>query len=460
MLFHAESAELREEYLPVIDKMAEQVRAHAGGEVVIAANGETQALAYDRARAVQSALLSRLDPGQAQDLKVSLRTDSGRSGQHPGRARRDAGARHGAVRYRFVGDQARVRPVIDKVAADIAKLGGGVVGVVGHADQRGSDAYNVALGLRRAKAVYAAIAAKLDPEVRSKLRVEISDDPTAPVGLQGRQEVRHEQDDEQDDAPHRADRRAVLFVAVPVHAQDAAPAPANDAVQCTDAGCSSDQGVLMRVRTRGEREPVTSGTTNASSSAALQPDRRVTVETEQPGKAVATGKWSVQLPNGGVIWATEDPDLGQPSLSVSAPSLVAFDGTRITAPVRFHAYSNYPGFIERAEVLVYRASDTDLVEPVCACRCRVAAVSDAQWDGALPAGLVARQGDELVYPGARHGADGSVDETWPNRLQLVKPHGKPSAARSCCAMRWNASQGRRSRSRMPNRVRSPTACSA
>ena len=55
-----------------------------------------------------------------------------------------------------------------------------------HADKRGSDAYNVALGLRRAKAVYAAIAAKLDPEVRAKLRVEISDDPTAPVGLQSR----------------------------------------------------------------------------------------------------------------------------------------------------------------------------------------------------------------------------------------------------------------------------------
>jgi outer membrane protein OmpA-like peptidoglycan-associated protein len=60
-----------------------------------------------------------------------------------------------------------------------------VVGIVGHADRRGADAYNAALGLRRAKAVFDAIAAKLDPGVRSRLRVEISDSPTAPVGIRG-----------------------------------------------------------------------------------------------------------------------------------------------------------------------------------------------------------------------------------------------------------------------------------
>ena len=206
-------------------------------------------------------------------------------------------------------------------------------------------------------------------------------------------------------------------------AQEPVPATGGDAdaVRCTDAECSSDQGVLMRVRTRGMREPVTSGTSSGSGSQALQPDRRVTIATEQPGKAVAIGKWSVQLPDGGVIWATEDPNLGQPALSVSAPSLVAFDGTRITSPVRFHAYSNYSGFIERAEVLVYRASDTDLVEPIASVPLPVAAVSDAEWDGALPPGFVARQGDELVYLVRAYGADGSTDETYPNRLQLVKP---------------------------------------
>ncbi len=193
------------------------------------------------------------------------------------------------------------------------------------------------------------------------------------------------------------------------------------AVDCQGDTCTTDQGVLMRIRTRGERQPVTQGTTTQSSSQALQPDRRVTVETEQPGKAVAIGKWSVSLPNGGVIWATEDPNLGQPSFNVSAPSLVAFDGKRIVKPVRFYAYNNYSAFIDRAEVLVFRASDSDLVAPLATVPLPVAAVSDVQWDGTLPEGFEARAGDELVYLVRAYGADGSYDETYPRRMQLVKP---------------------------------------
>ena len=82
-------------------------------------------------------------------------------------------------------------PVLDKVAADIEALaatarGELIVGVVGKADARGGDAYNVQLGLRRAKAVYEALATRLSPEVRARVRVQTSEDPTAPVGLQRR----------------------------------------------------------------------------------------------------------------------------------------------------------------------------------------------------------------------------------------------------------------------------------
>ena len=218
---------------------------------------------------------------------------------------------------------------------------------------------------------------------------------------------------------------AALAGMVPaLHAQDmeanAAPQPAGE-VTCTGDTCMSAGEVVLQVRTRGEREPEMRGTTVQSSSEALQPDRRVDIQAEQPGKAVAIGKWSVQLPNGGVIWATEDPNLGQPSFNVSAPSLVPFDGTRVTKPVRFYAYSNYPAFIERAEVLVYRASDVDLVDPLATVALPVAGVSEVQWDGTMPASFEARAGDELVYLVRAYGADGSFDETYPRRMQLVKP---------------------------------------
>ena len=213
-------------------------------------------------------------------------------------------------------------------------------------------------------------------------------------------------------------------------AQEAAPAP-QDATRCDGSGCTSDEGMVFTIRTRGEQRPVTKGTSDGSDANALQPDRRVTVEAERvesswnhdlkTGEALAIGKWSTDLPGGGVIWATEDPNLGQPQYSVSAPSMVAFDGGRITKPVRFYAYSNYPDFIKRAEVLIYRASDADLVTPLATVPMPVGAVTDVEWDGALPAGFEARAGDELVYLVRAYGADGSFDETWPRRMQLVRP---------------------------------------
>ncbi len=211
---------------------------------------------------------------------------------------------------------------------------------------------------------------------------------------------------------------AIAQSASPV--QSDAPAPPAK-IDCTGDTCTGDDGLLLRVRTRGEQQPETRDTTDADSSPKLQPDRRVTVETEQPGKVVAVGKWSAQLPDGGVVWATEDPNLGQPQFNISAPSLVAFDGSKVVRPVRFYAYSNYPAFIKRAEVLIYRATDTDLVAPLATVDLPVSGVSEAAWDGTLPAGFKARAGDELLYIVRAYGADGSYDETYPRRMQLVKP---------------------------------------
>ena len=187
-------------------------------------------------------------------------------------------------------------------------------------------------------------------------------------------------------------------------------------VACGASGCTSDGEVLVRVRTRGEREPAA-----AAADDGLASDRRVTIEAEQAGRVSAVGKWTVQLPDGGVVWATEDPNLGQPVLNASAPSLVAFDGGRITKPVRFYVQGNYSSFISDAEIVVFAGKDTDLVKPLARIPLEVAAVADAEWDGSLPAGVVARDGDELQYIVRVRDAEGSVDETFPQRLQLVRP---------------------------------------
>ncbi|KRG67728.1 hypothetical protein ABB27_09205 [Stenotrophomonas terrae] len=201
----------------------------------------------------------------------------------------------------------------------------------------------------------------------------------------------------------------------------ASPAAEAPALDCSDNGCSNEQGLLFQLRTRSYDQPVTTGTSPRSSIEALQPDRRVTVARELPGQAIAVGRFSVQLADGGVVWATEDPNLGQPELAVSAPSFAAYDGQSIIAPVRFAIRSNYPAFIQRMELRVYRAADLDLIEPLATVAVAPTGVAQAEWDGVLPARYRYRAGDDLVYLLRAYAADGAWDETAPSRLQLVTP---------------------------------------
>ncbi|HSX63312.1 MAG TPA: hypothetical protein VLF15_01150, partial [Pseudoxanthomonas sp.] len=192
-------------------------------------------------------------------------------------------------------------------------------------------------------------------------------------------------------------------------------------LDCTTEGCASGEGLVFSLRTRSYDQPVTDGTDASSSSQTLQPDRRVDLALESPGRAVAQGRFSVNLPGGGVIWATEDPTLGRPELSVSAPTMVPFDGSAITRPVRFFVRGNYTSFIDRMELAVFRATDADLVQPLATVPIQVAPVAQVEWDGVLPADVRFRAGDELVYVLRAFDAKGNIDQTHARRLQLVRP---------------------------------------
>ncbi len=186
VLFAPGSAQLREQYAPVVAKMAAQVEAHQGGEVVIRADGETSALAFERAGAVRDALQAALTPASAAALKVEVRADA-LDGTSTVAGVDGAGVLLGSVLFET--DQSAIRPqydaLLERVAAWLAQHDGGTVSLVGHADRRASDAYNLALGMRRARAVYEAIATRLPPELRAKVRVQ-SIDPKAPAGKAGK----------------------------------------------------------------------------------------------------------------------------------------------------------------------------------------------------------------------------------------------------------------------------------
>lgn len=172
VLFAPDSSELRADYRPVLVKMAEVVNRYQGGDVVIAANGESQALAFARAAVVRDALQAEVAESARAGLTVQLRTDV--QDPHSLLAGVDAnGALLGNVL--FDTDKATVReafkPLLAAIAARLEKMGGGQVSLVGHTDVRGSHAYNQALGLRRASAVFEALRSQLSPAVQQRLRV-------------------------------------------------------------------------------------------------------------------------------------------------------------------------------------------------------------------------------------------------------------------------------------------------
>ncbi len=183
VIFAPGSASLREAYLPVIDRIAAKVTEYRGGEVLVSANGDSEALAFDRATAVKTALLEKVPTDIASALTVSVRAEADDpASMVVGFA--EGGPLLGTVL--FDTDKSVVKPrflpLLDKIASYLNEKDGGSVAIVGHADPRASDAYNIELGMRRAKAVYEALVKKLNPEVRARVRVESSNDPAAPAG--------------------------------------------------------------------------------------------------------------------------------------------------------------------------------------------------------------------------------------------------------------------------------------
>ena len=89
--------------------------------------------------------------------------------------------------FLFDTDKSVIKPqyrgLIKEIADDLNRRGRGAIGLVGHADMRASNEYNRYLGLRRSKAVFDAILAQLSPEVRQRVRVDISDEIDAETGV-------------------------------------------------------------------------------------------------------------------------------------------------------------------------------------------------------------------------------------------------------------------------------------
>ncbi len=129
----------------------------------------------------------------------------------------------------------------------------------------------------------------------------------------------------------------------------------------------------------------------------------------------------IALPNNGMIWLTENPNMGSAELSVSAPSYLPFYDGKIMKPVEFHVRSNYSAFVSKYEILIYRGSDVDLVTPIATIPVDVKAITKVNWDGTLPSNVRFRLNDDLLYVVRAYDESGHFDETYSKTIRLVTP---------------------------------------
>ena len=131
------------------------------------------------------------------------------------------------------------------------------------------------------------------------------------------------------------------------------------------------------------------------------------------------GSYKVDLQEGGEVWATEDPSRTQPTLNVGAPRAYPADGAE---PITFRVHTNYAAFVDRWELAIYPATDTDLSRPW-----RKLSGNGLQpgqgieWDvRELDKQFGPVQRRELVYVLTVYDAEGNFDRTQPRALELTR----------------------------------------
>jgi uncharacterized repeat protein (TIGR01451 family) len=180
--FDPGSAEVTESNATEVMDLLAKIREADNGRITIAVDGDGTELAFRRAEAVKEVVLQQLGTDAGERIAVDVVTE-----EHPNETvvSIENGIKVGTIL--FDTDRATVRPqyrpLIEEIARSLTAKGHGIVGLVGHADARGGDDYNTKLGLKRARAVFEAIAAELAPDVRAKVRLDETEDPDAALGV-------------------------------------------------------------------------------------------------------------------------------------------------------------------------------------------------------------------------------------------------------------------------------------
>jgi len=178
----------------------------------------------------------------------------------------------------------------------------------------------------------------------------------------------------------------------------------------------------LKIIKRGEARAIGSNSNPEGQQQNRRADVKLIVNPKTPDVIAS----SAQIAGGGSVWITRDPAALERLLRVETAASLPIENGKPVKPVEFKVSTNYPFFIKRAEILIYRDGDSESERPLHKIPFELTGLlSDVVWDGVVPGvngwddGALLH-GDGFEYALRVYDAQDNFDQTHANSVRIVE----------------------------------------